>query len=569
MAGVSDDLLAAARAREASLYAVAWLTTGDPALAHQETVSALGGLLRSRPGDDVQPRRLTRELFAARVVEAPREPREPVKGSLGLWGLGSEDEELAATSRGLADLPPRDRLALALVELDDCSVGDAVQLSGSDIDRRSAHDVVESALARVDDELEALTWAPTAAEAIRRLADTAYLDRSPATDALALVLARRRRTRWFTAAGVAAVLAVVLGIAAVQRESSIQVAPSPSPSVSGPLAKGIMVDGVRLMEGATPSEARGLPRLPDPERLGLPVALTPPEGDLPALEPDTASGSPILAVFVERITEGIGRVLLYLPGASVPWVTVPDLGLHPRQPGVETVGPRTISDDGHRAVFVEGSDVVVVDVRDASIKRFSVVPTERASVGWLGGSDEVIVESDIGNRRLDVATSAVQPAATPASPDRTRLTTDGSLNQLKVFDERGVLAFQHEQSRVVAGFGTPTATSAEGLSAAGAILAPNPMNPRVGSAVFAVGDRLTDAVALSVPGIDNPYAVCCQVVGWAPEGRVLFVGGTTEVPLLLAWDVHTGDQFLVSDLSAMSQAWDDGWIGEFALAARG
>ncbi|HRA04686.1 MAG TPA: hypothetical protein PK963_04835, partial [Arachnia sp.] len=100
MAGVSDDLLAAARAREASLYAVAWLTTGDPALAHQETVSALGGLLRSRPGDDVQPRRLTRELFAARVVEAPREPREPVKGSLGLWGLGSEDEVLAATSRG-------------------------------------------------------------------------------------------------------------------------------------------------------------------------------------------------------------------------------------------------------------------------------------------------------------------------------------------------------------------------------------------------------------------------------------------------------------------------------------
>ena len=569
MAGVSEDLLAAAEAREASLYAVAWLVLGDAAAAERECVSALAALLLAEQSGGVQPRAFTRDWLVARVEELDREAhRRDPEGTDGSgpddrWALTSSDEVLAATSRGVAAMAITERMALALHEIDDAAppVSHAGPL-----------------FAHLDRELANLPWPPTAREAIRRLAETAYPRSSLTTQALRLLEARRQQRRRRMLLGIATAVALAVGLMATREHSVVDVAepPSASPSTkaeisaAGRFAGAPSFGGVRLLRASPAADAATLPRLQGINVL-LPQELRPPEGPLPLLDASTAGGGPIQAAFVRRTLGWTGTVVLLRQGMPQPWVEVPGLTLDQRMPGVDAVGPRTISDTGDRAVFIAGGEVVVVDARDASLQRIPCPLPEGTNVGWLTG-DEVLLTSDDLAMRLNVVTGHTEPTVSPAGTGGARLLSQGRAPRLLLFDQRGRLANQKELTGPMREFSSQTVTNKHGWSAATAHFTATPFSPNPTYGVYAVPADGGAAVALLQVGVGDTGSFWSEVLGWASGGRLLFVSGTPSQPVLLAWDVHTGEESLVSLLPHVEsdpELADPGgvYFGEWALGS--
>lgn len=576
-----------ARARVPSLLAVAHLTLGDPGRARAVTTAAVADALGHPAPEDSQP---AQHLRDALVVALFREIA-PARGSTATappWSLagpghhaagadldadphldaGAEPEEAgeAAVLRHLRDSSAMERLTLGLVEFEDLGPDQAGALLATARTRHTESPPDPQATLERARAAVAASGSPVPVSlALRRLLDRVQGSdpESVVDDAVALVGARRRRRlRLLGLAGATA--AAIVGVVALSVVAPQEPAPRPSARSTLPAAPGsIVIDGVRVTLGVPVSAEGSLPPLPGAvEDTALPPRLAIPEGEITPLTAAVLAGRSVRAVLVRRLPDGTGRAVLYVPRGAPEYVEVTDVTLPPPTPGEGTVGPRTISDDRHRIVLHDTAGIAIVDTDTATVTRIPVALDGTELVGWAQGSSLVVVESLHRPYRIDPATGDVQPMAPPGGVGRERIIVDQLASVLR-FDRRGVVTGQRELPGPLAGVLGPTATSQTGWSAAGAVYSSQLIPAGASKGLYAVSfDLSASAAALVVRPEDRVTGECCRVLGWAPQDRVLHLAPAPDALRILAFDVNTGAQYLVSTIPAPGTP---GWWGEFAL----
>ena len=394
---------------------------------------------------------------------------------------------------------------------------------------------------------------------------------------------RRRRLRATAAlTGAVALLAVLLAwqLWATRTGRPEPAAPRPT-STQGLALDSVMVDGARVMLGPTPQGERQLARWPLASATGLPDTV-----DLSPASPATPLGAGasgrVRMVLLRAAGGGRLQPVAYIPGRESPYAAldltlarVTDASGNP----APMLGPRTISDDGHRLLFPQRGEVVVVDVRTAAVTHIAVPGRQVMTPGWAKDGRTVVVEGD-GDfgpgapALVDTDTRRVSPVAGRVCADWSALVGQGGADPLLVSGSaRGVVS---DERRVPLPGLDPwrgSVANLEGWTASAAFLGVDLQN-RVGAAQGMVAVQ-TDTVlrpllllATDAPGVMKGAYVA---LGWSRADTVLFASRTNPRPdgysdvRVLAWDVINARLWQVLTLGSTGAA--PGQLnGEVALA---
>ncbi len=545
------------------MYAVGLLTLQDAVAAAHVTALTLQDWLAHADDPDRQPGQATREILVTHLARTH------------LAAPGSSESTRPApqgpadvVGDALARLTTEDRLALSLAEFDDLPWASAEALAAHG--RRTARPTdVAAARATLADALSVLPFPPPLSEALRTFVEAHPPPFVPLDRAL-VHTARRRRVRWGLSVG-AGVLAVAAAVAALGRGASAVPDPvaSVTTSATAATARTSTIDGMTVVLGTPLADQPRLPMLPAATSdLALPESLGPIEGSLPTLDGGTAADRSVRAAFVVRDAAGRGTLVLFVPGSARPLLSVPRLTVSERAGSALTA--ESISDDRRRVAVIAGDAVVAVDVRDASTRTYPVeagvpLPAD-ARVGWSPGARRLVVRSSTLNWMIDVSSGQVQRATPPISATRYQLAAEAS-PMLLGFDAQGRMYHQRPVPGPIRALGATTVTNDAGWSAAAVTYSATPFQPDGATGLYAVS---IDNSPLSVGLVDEhppllgPLAP--DVLGWAPGDRVLRLSGSAARPLILAWDVRSGQEFRVTQLPPIVLVGEPGWQGEFALS---
>lgn len=561
MGRVPEELRATVEARLGSLHAVALLALGDSGAARTVTRLAVARFLTTFDPDEHQPARHLRGCLARTLLE----PQGAAQRAADRWPLGEVepvDDAEEALLRVLGCTSARDRLELGLVELEDLTPDEASTLVSAATRQDRSATVVAGLQADARAALEAAGSPRTVAEGLQRLVDRrAEVDTGALVrEALAEVRVHRRRRRAVLVVLVACLVAA--GVVAVGPRSRVAPRPAPTLPASAP-GGGISIDGVSFRLGVPAAAEGSLPRLPDAVAdTGLPETLAVLPGDLPPLTSGVTGGRSIRAVLVRRQPDGTGRAVLFVPRGTPELVEVADVVIPPRTPGGGPVNARTISDDRRSVVLPEADGVAVVDTAAGTVTRFAVPLDGTEDIGWTQGSGVVVVDGPGRAYRIDLGALVVQPMAPPGGTGRQRIVV-AEKPALVTFDARGNPTGQKELPGPFVSTLGSTATATTGWSATGAVFASQLVPGGATHGLYAVSyDLSPSTAALVVRREERAGADCCKALAWAPRDRLLYLAPGVGAWHILAWDVTSGAQFLVSTVPA-----PDGstWWGELAL----
>jgi hypothetical protein len=544
------------RARAPALHAIALITTLDSGVATAAVTAALVRLLSQRQDAELQAGEAARRALDGALADLPGIASQSDRGlpldRVDADDLGEGLDLLRVTTRALTALDPVQRKVLAAWAYDDVALDPGAE---------------RSALEELGVGLAALPWTPTAEEALHRFVEAEPAPADLLDRALAVVADRRRRTRrrWLFA-GVAT--AVVIGAVAFRlddrRDPGLATGEA-SVSASGSVRPIFTVGGVRVRVAVAAADEAKLPVLPNTlQDTGITPRLGIPDGDIPALAPGLIGTRSVRAILIRRLPDGTGRAVLNVPRGNPDYVDVPAIVIPPARPGFAAVGPRSISRDRHRIVLPSANGVVVVNVLTAEMLAFPADLSQAESVGFSSDESSIVLSS-LGNpQRIVLATGDVQTMAPPGDAGRFRLVVDAAPNLLG-FDGRGGAVAQYAVGGPINGFGSPTVTSQSGWSAAATVFNAAIMPAHAGQGILAVTvDVSPSATALVLAQADDrgDATPCCSALAWAPSDRALYLSASPTVWRILAWDVHSGEQFRVSELPTPDER---SWFGEFTL----
>ena len=379
-----------------------------------------------------------------------------------------------------------------------------------------------------------------------------------AQDAWAEALAERARRRRRWTAGVGAVAAGALAVAAVQlaggpdRADPLPAVTATTPPVTGTLSDGTAYAELPLegKEGDLPQFSAGLPEVIDPSDPMVPFGAV------------TVPLSSVLAVYVHAVPGGYQPVVVGPGGKQF----LPDLVLEPTRDkgGNEGVplGPRAIG-DGRFAYFPQPGKVVRLDVYTGAVTSYAVPSPYVQSVGWGPSTGLVVVRGDGQTWTLDPSEPGGTVRATgPAAYDGLyRVSADATNGGRHVVVTRQREGTQPgtgaELTAPVTETWGETVGVEQGRAAVGAFFDQDVTNPviRRGNGpiyqgVVAVDTATWRATVLLAP--ENPdgqtgrFKGCCTVLGWADAHTALIQTVGSHGSWVLAWDVDTGQVFRVT-----------------------
>ncbi len=381
-------------------------------------------------------------------------------------------------------------------------------------------------------------------------------------------LAHRRRRRRRLGAGVAAAAAVgVLGYTVGQLAGDDPAPPRPAQtSTSATRLRGTTADGTPFTLAPDTGDERFDPhqagsRLPVEVRLGDPAI---PLSTLPT----DAVGRKIRVAMVSlrALSERELRpVLVALDGRLV---EVDQLTLEPVHDAGGNLGSPlstdSVTSDGHRVVFAQPGEVVVLDAYTGSVRRVPVPSKNLERVGWSGGRVG-IVASDAGSSWfVDATTYAVTPLPARASSDHYRIVADATGERpmaLQTWDAYG------RQSAEPVGIGHlftevfgETVSSLEGRAAVAVFVDPARFGGfadsfQLHNALLVVqADHSATRTVLAFPeDARNPRSLgCCVPLTWAEGGTLLYLSTGIDGTWVMSWNTVTGDVRGVTRLVGVS-----------------
>ncbi|GAA4558232.1 hypothetical protein [Planotetraspora kaengkrachanensis] len=368
-----------------------------------------------------------------------------------------------------------------------------------------------------------------------------------------------RGARWVVvAAGVFVVL--LAAVTAWPRTAGMRSADSPTSSAATPTPS-VPASAVVTARAVTPGIWIGVERA-DEDRLPRLETLLPDKLSLNGATPlSTAPMAQALALFQRGGKGDPGPVLALGDDGGLRELDNIELASvtdgHNEQSALDDTA---LSPDGRMAAFPQRDEVVVVDLTDATSRRWPV-PGFNEIVSWRPDGVTLVVEQQEAVYLVDSETGRVSRAPYPGfgtvaggepGTDLYRLHTPSSqVAELTRWDTSGTL-LSRMRPRLAVGTGEWWGTGwLRGGRIAGDVFGaggPRPYADVIEAEVIVVLDAETGQLAagLVLPGIDR-WKGCCQVMGWYDEDTVLFAS-RGRPSRLLAWRVSRGELLRVADL---------------------
>lgn len=374
---------------------------------------------------------------------------------------------------------------------------------------------------------------------------------------------QRRRAGRRRGALVGAAVVAVLGVG-FALGSEVQ-PPPPAPTSSSPTserARPVVLAGTTIDRLVPVDEIADLPRHPDTGSFGLSGSLGwSPGADLPDL-PATGTQHSVRAVALRRVAgEDAAHLVVRISGSPTPTLEVPVMLTSRVGEGQLVLSGDMIHPDRSRVAIPQPGRVVVVDVSTGRTRVVPVPDRRLRQVGWAGNEDLIARGSSTwritGNRvrRADAQVSA--------APEQLVLRPDGNLVR-DSYTGAGEPVGSAPMPGPVGGVHGETVSDLAGWSAAGVWLPQWASAQLDGSyqGIYAVQVDASPRPRVLAAADDGTVMGGLVPLDWGPADHLLVLSRATQGTWVLAWDVHTGTTWRVSEVVGQPPPGADPAVGE-------